>query len=522
MSDQQAVKIRTALISVSNKTGLVEFCRVLVEEFGIKIISTGGTLEALKEAKVNAIEISEFTGFPEMMNGRVKTLHPKVHGGILARRNKDQKVMEENNITPIDLVVVNLYPFVETISKDNVSLEEAIEKIDIGGPSMVRSAAKNNKYVGIVVDSEDYPLVIEEMKSNRGSLSQQTRSSLATKAFTHTAHYDTAISSYLSSLNEQDFPDRIFAKYQKKEVMRYGENPHQKAAFYTDYTKQGNGVGNAEQLQGKQLSYNNIADTDAAIECVRSFKEPTCVIIKHANPCGVATDDDITLAYQKAFATDSTSAFGGIIALNRKLEEKTAQRIIDNQFVEVIIAPGISSSAQKVLGTKENIRVLDMEKLNDVTPGFKFLSVTDGLLVQETDNGRVSKEDLQVVTSREPSSREIEDCLFAWKVCKFVKSNAIVYAKDKQTIGVGAGQMSRIDSAQIAASKAKERGFETQGCVMASDAFFPFRDGIDVAAAMGITSIIQPGGSIRDDKVIEAANEADIAMVFTGIRHFRH
>jgi len=522
MSDQQAVKIRTALISVSNKTGLVEFCRVLVEEFGIKIISTGGTLEALKEAKVNAIEISEFTGFPEMMNGRVKTLHPKVHGGILARRNKDQKVMEENNITPIDLVVVNLYPFVETISKDNVSLEEAIEKIDIGGPSMVRSAAKNNKYVGIVVDSEDYPLVIEEMKSNRGSLSQQTRSSLATKAFTHTAHYDTAISSYLSSLNEQDFPDRIFAKYQKKEVMRYGENPHQKAAFYTDYTKQGNGVGNAEQLQGKQLSYNNIADTDAAIECVRSFKEPTCVIIKHANPCGVATDDDITLAYEKAFATDSTSAFGGIIALNRKLEEKTAQRIIDNQFVEVIIAPGISSSAQKVLGTKENIRVLDMEKLNDVTPGFKFLSVTDGLLVQETDNGRVSKEDLQVVTSREPSSREIEDCLFAWKVCKFVKSNAIVYAKDKQTIGVGAGQMSRIDSAQIAASKAKERGFETQGCVMASDAFFPFRDGIDVAAAMGITSIIQPGGSIRDDKVIEAANEADIAMVFTGIRHFRH
>ena len=522
MSDQQAVKIRTALISVSNKTGLVEFCRVLVEEFGIKIISTGGTLEALKEAKVNAIEISEFTGFPEMMNGRVKTLHPKVHGGILARRNKDQKVMEENNITPIDLVVVNLYPFVETISKDNVSLEEAIEKIDIGGPSMVRSAAKNNKYVGIVVDSEDYPLVIEEMKSNRGSLSQQTRSSLATKAFTHTAHYDTAISSYLSSLNEQDFPDRIFAKYQKKEVMRYGENPHQKAAFYTDYTKQGNGVGNAEQLQGKQLSYNNIADTDAAIECVRSFKEPTCVIIKHANPCGVATDDDITLAYEKAFATDSTSAFGGIIALNRKLEEKTAQRIIDNQFVEVIIAPGISSSAQKVLGTKENIRVLDMEKLNDVTPGFKFLSVTDGLLVQETDNGRVSKEDLQVVTSREPSSREIEDCLFAWKVCKFVKSNAIVYAKDNQTIGVGAGQMSRIDSAQIAASKAKERGFETQGCVMASDAFFPFRDGIDAAATMGITSIIQPGGSIRDDEVIEAANEADIAMVFTGIRHFRH
>jgi phosphoribosylaminoimidazolecarboxamide formyltransferase/IMP cyclohydrolase len=304
--------------------------------------------------------------------------------------------------------------------------------------------------------------------------------------------------------------------------MRYGENPHQKAAFYTDYTKQGNGVGNAKQLQGKQLSYNNIADTDAAVECVRSFEEPTCVIIKHANPCGVATDDDITLAYQKAFATDSISAFGGIIALNRKLEDKTAQLIIDNQFVEVIIAPKISSSAVKILGAKENIRVLDMENLNDLTPGFKFLSITDGLLMQETDNAKVSQENLQVVTSREPSPEEIQDCLFAWKVCKFVKSNAIVYAKDNQTIGVGAGQMSRIDSAQIAASKAKERGFETQGCAMASDAFFPFRDGIDVAASMGITSIIQPGGSIRDDEVIEAANEADIAMVFTGIRHFRH
>jgi len=522
MSDQQAVKVRTALISVSNKKGLVEFARALIKEFGVKIISTGGTLKTLKEAKIKAIEISEFTNFPEMMDGRIKTLHPKVHGGILARRNKDQKVMEANNISPIDLVVVNLYPFVETISKENVTLEEAIEKIDIGGPSMARSAAKNNKYVGVVVDPEDYPLIIEEMKSNKGSLLQETRSELATKAFTQTANYDTAISSYLSSLNEEDFPDRIFAKYQKKEVMRYGENPHQKAAFYTDYTKQDNGVGNAKQLQGKKLSYNNIADTDAAIECVRSFKEPTCVIIKHANPCGVATDDDITTAYQKAFATDSISAFGGIIALNRKLEEKTAQLIIDNQFVEVIIAPEICRSARIALGAKENIRVLEMEKLNDSTPGFKFLSVTGGLLVQETDNAKVSQENLQVVTSRVPSPKEIQDCLFAWKVCKFVKSNAIVYAKNNKTIGVGAGQMSRIDSAQIAASKAKERGFETQGCVMASDAFFPFRDGIDVAATMGITSIIQPGGSIRDDEVIEAADEANMAMLFTGIRHFRH
>ena len=522
MSDQPTVKVRTALISVSNKNGLVDFTRSLIKEFGIKIISTGGTLKTLKEAKINAIEISEFTNFPEMMDGRVKTLHPKVHGGILARRNKDQKVMEANNISPIDLVVVNLYPFVETISKENVTLEEAIEKIDIGGPSMIRSAAKNNKYVGVVVDPEDYPLVIEEMKSNKGSLLQETRSALATKAFTQTANYDTAISSYLSSLNEEDFPDRIFTKYQKKEDMRYGENPHQKAAFYTDYTKQGNGVGNAKQLQGKKLSYNNIADTDAAVECVRSFKEPACVIIKHANPCGVAIDDDITSAYQKAFATDSISAFGGIIALNRKLEEKTAQVIIDNQFVEVIIAPEISPSARIVLGAKENIRVLEMEKLNDSTPGLKILSVTDGLLVQETDNAKVLQENLQVMTSRVPSPKEMQDCLFAWKVCKFVKSNAIVYAKNNKTIGVGAGQMSRIDSAQIAASKAKERGFETQGCVMASDAFFPFRDGIDVAAKMGITSIIQPGGSIRDDEVIEAADEANMAMVFTGIRHFRH
>ena len=522
MSDQPTVKVRTALISVSNKNGLVEFTRTLIKEFGIKIISTGGTLKTLKEAKINAIEISEFTNFPEMMDGRVKTLHPKVHGGILARRNKDQKVMEANNISPIDLVVVNLYPFVETISKENVTLEEAIEKIDIGGPSMIRSAAKNNKYVGVVVDPEDYPLVIEEMKSNKGSLLQETRSALATKAFTQTANYDTAILSYLSSLNEEDFPDRIFTKYQKKEDMRYGENPHQKAAFYTDYTKQGNGVGNAKQLQGKKLSYNNIADTDAAVECVRSFKEPACVIIKHANPCGVAIDDDITSAYQKAFATDSISAFGGIIALNRKLEEKTAQVIIDNQFVEVIIAPEISPSARIVLGAKENIRVLEMEKLNDSTPGLKILSVTDGLLVQETDNAKVLQENLQVMTSRVPSPKEMQDCLFAWKVCKFVKSNAIVYAKNNKTIGVGAGQMSRIDSAQIAASKAKERGFETQGCVMASDAFFPFRDGIDVAAKMGITSIIQPGGSIRDDEVIEAADEANMAMVFTGIRHFRH
>ena len=514
--------IQRALISVSNKSGLVEFCLRLTEEFNVEIISTGGTLKALEEANIRSVEISQFTNFPEMMDGRVKTLHPKVHGGILARREQDQEVMNEHNILAIDLVVVNLYPFKETISKADVSLEEAIENIDIGGPSMIRSAAKNNKYVGVVVEPSDYPLILKEMKDNGGSLSQEMRSSLASKAFNHTANYDTVISDYLSSLTEQDFPNRIFSKFQKKEVMRYGENPHQKAAFYVDEIKQGNGLGKANQLQGKQLSYNNIADTDAALECVKSFEEPTCVIIKHANPCGVATDVDITKAYQKAFEADSTSAFGGIIALNRKLEEKTAQQIIDNQFVEVIIAPGVSSSAKKILNTKENIRVLELENMEKPSSGFKFLSVTDGLLVQEIDNGSISYKDLKIVSSREPTKPELQDCLFAWKVCKFVKSNAIVYAKNNQTVGVGAGQMSRIDSAQIAASKAKERGFKTKGCSMASDAFFPFRDGIDVAASMGISSIIQPGGSIRDDEIIEAANEANMAMIFTGMRHFRH
>ena len=514
--------IQRALISVSNKSGLIEFCHTLSAEFNVEIISTGGTLKALEEANISAVEISQFTDFPEMMDGRVKTLHPKVHGGILARRDQDQEVMRENNILPIDLVVVNLYPFKETISKVDVSLEEAIENIDIGGPSMVRSAAKNNKYVGIVVEPGDYPLILKEMKGNEGSLSQETRSSLATKAFHHTANYDTVISGYLSSLTEQDFPNHIFAKFQKKEVMRYGENPHQKAAFYVDETKKGNGLGNAVQLQGKQLSYNNIADTDAALDCIKSFEEPTCVIIKHANPCGVATDISITEAYQKAFDADSTSAFGGIIALNRKLEEKTAQQIIDNQFVEVIIAPGVSPSAQIILNTKENIRVLEMENMERLSSGFKLVSVTDGLLIQEVDNGSISAKDLKIVSSRQPTKTEVQDCLFAWKVCKFVKSNAIVYAKNNQTVGVGAGQMSRIDSAQIAASKAKESGFKTKGCAMASDAFFPFRDGIDVAASMGISSIIQPGGSIKDDEIIEAANEANMAMIFTGMRHFRH
>ena len=520
---ESANKIKRALISVSDKSGIVDLANALVNQFNIEIISTGGTLKELVEAGVPAIEVSSFTGFPEMMDGRVKTLHPKVHGGILARRDLDQEVMQENDILPIDLVVVNLYPFAETIAKENVTLEMAIENIDIGGPSMVRSSAKNNKYVSIVVDPKDYLPILDEMKKNEGALSQETRSSLARKAFEHTANYDSTIASYLSSLGSEDFPSSIFGKYKIKEQMRYGENPHQKAAFYIEDTKIKTGLGNAIQIQGKQLSYNNIADTDAAIECVRTFKEPSCVIVKHANPCGVASSDkDITEAYQNAFESDPTSAFGGIIAINRKLDGKTALRINDNQFVEVIVAPGIDEEAKEVLAKKENIRLLDLQTMDDPVRGYKFMSVTDGLLMQETDNGQISEKDFKIVTKRQPTKEEIKDCLFAWKVCKFVKSNAIIFAKDNQTIGIGAGQMSRIDSTQIAASKAKERGFETKGCSMASDAFFPFRDGIDAATAMGISSIIQPGGSIRDDEVIEAADEANVAMIFTGMRHFRH
>ena len=520
---ESANKIKRALISVSDKSGIVDLANALVNQFNIEIISTGGTLKELVEAGVPAIEVSSFTGFPEMMDGRVKTLHPKVHGGILARRDLDQEVMQENDILPIDLVVVNLYPFAETIAKENVTLEMAIENIDIGGPSMVRSSAKNNKYVSIVVDPKDYLPVLDEMKKNDGALTQETRSSLARKAFEHTASYDSTIASYLSSLGSEDFPTSIFGKYKIKEQMRYGENPHQKAAFYIEDSKIKTGLGNAIQIQGKQLSYNNIADTDAAIECVRTFEEPSCVIVKHANPCGVASSNkDITEAYQNAFESDPTSAFGGIIAINRKLDGKTALRINDNQFVEVVVAPGIDEEAKEVLAKKENIRLLDLQTMDDPVRGYKFMSVTDGLLMQETDNGQISEKDFKIVTKRQPTKEEIKDCLFAWKVCKFVKSNAIIFAKDNQTIGIGAGQMSRIDSTQIAASKAKERGFETKGCSMASDAFFPFRDGIDAATAMGISSIIQPGGSIRDDEVIEAADEANVAMIFTGMRHFRH
>ena len=515
-------KIKRALVSVSDKDGIVDFCSSLSDGFGIEIISTGGTLKTLLDAGINAIDISQHTGFPEMMDGRVKTLHPKVHGGILARRDIDQQVMLENEIKEIDLVIVNLYPFIETIAKENTTLETAIENIDIGGPSMVRSAAKNNLYVGVVVEPNDYEKILQEIKANDGSLTLDTRRNLAAKAFSHTANYDSAISDYLNR-KQTTKPEYMFGRYQLKQELRYGENPHQSAAFYVNTSQsKGNNVSSAKQIQGKELSYNNIADTDAAYECVKVFSEPACVIVKHANPCGIALGSTIKDAYEKAFASDETSAFGGIIAFNRSLDQSTTDKIIENQFVEVIIAPGVDHQARQILSKKENVRLLDAKELGGPAKEPKILSVNGGLLIQDNDLAVITSEDLEVVSERKPSKDEIDNCLFAWKVCKFVKSNAIVYTKDNQTIGIGAGQMSRIDSAQIAASKAEERGFETQGCSMASDAFFPFRDGIDAAAKIGITSVIQPGGSMRDQEVIDAANEAGMAMLFTGVRHFRH
>ena len=515
-------KIKRALVSVSDKDGIVDFCSSLSNDFGIEIISTGGTLKILLDAGINAIDISQHTGFPEMMDGRVKTLHPKVHGGILARRDIDQQVMLENEIKEIDLVIVNLSPFIETIAKEHTTLETAIENIDIGGPSMVRSAAKNNLYVGVVVEPNDYEKILQEIKANDGSLTLDTRRNLAAKAFSHTANYDSAISDYLNR-KQTTKPEYLFGRYQLKQELRYGENPHQSAAFYVNTSQsEENNVSSAEQIQGKELSYNNIADTDAAYECVKVFSEPACVIVKHANPCGIALGSNIKEAYEKAFASDETSAFGGIIAFNRSLDQSTTDKIIENQFVEVIIAPGIDDQALEILSKKENVRLLDTKELGEPAKEPKILSVNGGLLIQDNDLAVITSEDLKVVSERKPSKDEIENCLFAWKVCKFVKSNAIVYTKDNQTIGIGAGQMSRIDSAQIAASKAVERGFETQGCSMASDAFFPFRDGIDAAAKIGITSVIQPGGSMRDQEVIDAADEAGMAMLFTGVRHFRH
>ncbi len=528
---QQPRPVRRALLSVSDKAGILEFAQSLSQR-GVDLLSTGGTARLLAEAGLPVTEVSDYTGFPEMMDGRVKTLHPKVHGGILGRRGQDDAIMHQHAIEPIDMVVVNLYPFAQTVAREDCSREEAVENIDIGGPTMVRSAAKNHKDVAIVVKSSDYAAIIDEMDRNQGSLTYNTRFDLAIKAFEHTAAYDSMIANYFGtqvpayygedSAPAGRFPRTLNLNYIKKQDMRYGENSHQLAAFYIEEQIKEASVATAQQLQGKALSYNNIADTDAALECVKEFAEPACVIVKHANPCGVAIGGDILNAYERAYKTDPTSAFGGIIAFNRPLDAETAKAIVSRQFVEVIIAPSVTDEAMRVVATKQNVRVLACGVWGDRKAALDFKRVNGGLLVQDRDLGMVDQAALKVVSKRQPTESELQDALFCWKVAKFVKSNAIVYARDNMTIGIGAGQMSRVYSAKIAGIKAADEGLEVQGSVMASDAFFPFRDGIDAAAAVGIRCVIQPGGSIRDDEVIAAANEHGIAMIFTGMRHFRH
>ncbi len=517
------INVRRALISVSDKTGIAELAKAL-SELGVELLSTGGTAKLIADQGLAVKEVSEHTGFPEMMDGRVKTLHPKIHGGILGRRGQDDEVMAEHGIDPIDLIVVNLYPFAETVAKPNCSLEDAIENIDIGGPTMVRAAAKNHANVAIVVNPSDYETVIEELKS-QGGISKESCFKLATKAFEHTAGYDGMIANYLGAIVEngkpEGFPTTFNTQFKKAQTMRYGENPHQQAAFYVSTQQTEANISTATQLQGKELSYNNIADTDAALECVKQFDEkPACVIVKHANPCGVAVDNSLLSAYDRAYQTDPESAFGGIIAFNRELDAETATAIVERQFVEVIIAPSASAAAVEVVTAKKNVRLLTCGEFSEPAARLDYKRVNGGLLVQDADLALHDK--LEVVTTRQPSEEEMSDLLFAWKTAKFVKSNAIVYAKNSMTIGVGAGQMSRINSARIAGIKAEHASLEVKGSVMASDAFFPFRDGIDAAAKAGIAAVIQPGGSMRDEEVIEAANEAGMAMIFTGMRHFRH
>ncbi len=535
-------KVSRALISVSDKTGVIDFARAL-SAMGVEILSSGGTAKLLAGNDIPALEVSNYTGFPEMMDGRVKTLHPKIHGGILGRRGIDEAVMEAHGIQPIDLVVVNLYPFEATVAKPDCELETAIENIDIGGPALIRAAAKNHDSVCVIVDAADYSSVIAELQATDG-LSHATRFKLAAKSFAHTSKYDAAVAEYLGRrvVGAEAFPESVVLRYTRAQSMRYGENPHQHAAFYVEPNAPLGCIASAKQLQGKELSYNNIADADAALECVKSFSElPTCVIVKHANPCGIAQAASQLEAYDRAYATDPTSAFGGIIAFNQPLDAVTAKAIIDRQFVEVIIAPGINPEALPILAAKQNVRVLDCgqfalepsphgeSEARGAKPqavgnpsGWDFKRVVGGLLVQDRDEGRIGREDLRIVTKRTPTGKEIADLLFAWKAVKFIKSNAMVYCKDGQTVGIGAGQMSRVYSARIAAIKAADEGLEIKGSVLASDAFLPFRDGLDSAAEVGVTALIQPGGSVRDAEVIAAADEHGIAMVFTGMRHFRH
>ncbi|RBP53647.1 bifunctional phosphoribosylaminoimidazolecarboxamide formyltransferase/IMP cyclohydrolase [Arenicella xantha] len=521
-ASETRIRPARALISVSDKTGIVDFARELAE-LNIEILSTGGTAKLLANEGIAVTEVSDYTGFPEMMDGRVKTLHPKVHGGILGRRGTDDAVMSEHGIAPIDMVVVNLYPFQATIADPNCDLPTAIENIDIGGPTMVRSAAKNHKDVAIVVDAQDYSGLIEEIQ--QGGLRYATRFALATKAFEHTAQYDGAIANHLGRIQQDgektDFARTLNLQFAHQQTMRYGENPHQRAAFYVEENAPV-GIATAKQLQGKELSYNNIADTDAALECVKQFDgAPACVIVKHANPCGVAVAPTLLEAYQKAFSTDPESAFGGIIAFNQELDATTAALIVEKQFVEVIIAPSVSDQAQAAVAKKKNVRLLVCGAWDSSSHNaLEYKRVTGGLLIQDNDLSLTN--DLTVVSQVKPSDAQMADLQFAWKVAKFVKSNAIVYANNNMTVGVGAGQMSRINSARIAGIKAEHAKLEVKGSVMASDAFFPFRDGIDNAAEAGISAVIQPGGSMRDEEVIAAADEAGMAMVFTGMRHFRH
>ena len=516
---------RQALISVSDKTGVLELARGL-QQLGFAILATGGTAKLLAEAGLEIVEVGAYTGFPEMLDGRVKTLHPKVHAGILARREvpAHMDAMARAGLPLIDVVVVNLYPFAQTVAKPDSSLDQAVENIDIGGPAMVRAAAKNWQHVAVVTDPADYAPLLAEMRASEGATAPATRFDLARKAFSHTAAYDSAISNYLSAIGpdgrREAFPQRMNLNFTKLQDLRYGENPHQQAAFYRDLKRVPGALSNYVQLQGKELSYNNIADADAAWECVKTFERPACVIVKHANPCGVAVGNELSVAYKRAFSTDPTSAFGGIIAFNRALDATAAEALIQ-QFVEVVIAPQVSMQARAVLAPKSNVRVLEVA----MEPGGNDLDlrrVGGGLLAQTPDLLNVAAADLKLVTKAEPTQAQLQDLLFAWRVAKFVKSNAIVFCKDDMTMGVGAGQMSRVDSARIASIKAHNAGLTLAGSVVASDALFPFRDGLDVVVTAGARAVIQPGGSVRDEEVIAAADEHGVAMVFTGVRHFRH
>ncbi|MEY2854349.1 MAG: hypothetical protein RL030_1481 [Pseudomonadota bacterium] len=517
--------IRRALLSVSDKTGLVELARAL-QQRGIELISTGGTARTLTEAGLAVREVAEVTGFPEIMDGRVKTLHPKVHGGLLGRRGKDEAVMAREGIEPIDLLVVNLYPFASTVAKPGAPYEEAIENIDVGGPAMLRGAAKNHADVAVIVDPADYGELLAQLDAGDGSTEFPFRARLAAKAFAHTATYDTLVADYLARAQgvpaAEAFPAQLVLAFARIANLRYGENPHQRAAFYSAPGAASDSIARARIVQGKELSFNNIADADTALECVRQFEYAACVIVKHANPCGVAVAKAPREAYELAYRTDPTSAFGGIIAFNRPLEAATARAILDRQFVEVLIAPELQEGAAEVLATKPNVRVLLTGPLTAARAERELRSVGGGLLAQDRDVGSLDPAQLSCVTQRQPTDAEQRDLAFAWRVVKFVKSNAIVFARDEATVGIGAGQMSRVYSSRIGAIKAEDAGLVVRGAAMASDAFFPFRDGIEVAAAQGVTAVIQPGGSMRDAEVIEAANELGLAMLFTGMRHFRH